>query len=295
LLYALIILPGLSTHEESRSDMYLRHFVPRAGLAGLALAAAACGDSTGVGRPGVVSVDFRVSGSGGVVAAAPGPTTATAPQRVAGPPLVIAGTNGTLTIDEILIIIDEVELHRADGSCDDDGPLDDDCGDFETPPRFLDLPLDGEPLAGVTTTLPAGAYKSLDFEVEDLEDDESDPAKAAAIEAVRAQILAIVPDWPRKASTLVTGSFAPSAGGSIDFRVFLEAEIEVELDLVPTLVVSEDGEVSRDITVDVAPEIWFRRADGSVLPLHLYDYDQTNQLLEFELEMEDGFTEIEFD
>ncbi len=41
------------------------------------------------------------------------------------------------------------------------------------------------------------------------------------------------------------------------------------------------------------PDIWFMRSDGSVLPLHLYDYGQTGQLLEFEVEMEEGFTEIE--
>ena len=41
------------------------------------------------------------------------------------------------------------------------------------------------------------------------------------------------------------------------------------------------------------PVTWFVRADGSVLPLHLYDWDATGELLEFELEMEDGFTEVE--
>jgi hypothetical protein len=171
----------------------------------------------------------------------------------------------------------------------------DDCAEVEMSPRFLDLPLDGEPIVAVTASVPAGTYKRLDFEVEDLEDDETDPVKAAAIAAVRAQILAIAPDWPRKASTLITGSFAPSSGGSVDFRVFLDAEIEVRLDLVPNLIVASDGSSSREITVDVAPRVWFLRSDGTVLPLHLFDHSLTGELLELDVEMKDGFTEIEID
>ena len=113
--------------------------------------------------------------------------------------MTIDGTNGSLTIDEIRVIINEVELKPEDDNCEDDA-LDDSCGEFEAPPRFLDLPLDGEPIAAVTALIPPGTYEELDFEIEDLEDDEVDPAQAAAIDAVRTQILAEIPDWPRKAS-----------------------------------------------------------------------------------------------
>lgn len=260
----------------------------------------ACGDSTGVGGAGDVSLSFRVSGPGGAAVQAQGPSLASGPLQVAGPPLVLVAANGSLAIDEILLIVDEVELHRADGFCadgssDDDDPFDDDCGELEMSPRLLDLPLDGEPIEAVTAQIAAGTYKRLDFEIEDLEDDETDAARAAAIAVLRAEILSIVPDWPQKASTLVTGSFTPVGGSPVDFRVFLDAEIEVELDLVPLLVVAEDGTVSREITVDVAPEVWFRRPDGSLLPLHQLDHGQTGDLLELEVEMEDGFTEIELD
>jgi len=276
--------------------MSMRNSVLGASVALIAsLGVLACGDSTGVDGPQNVVLNFRVTG--GAALASASPSLAGGPNLVAGPPMTLAGTNGSLTITEIRIIIAEVELESVGGSCDDD----DDCPDFEAPPRFLDLPLDGEPIAAVTGLIPPGTYKELEFEVEDLEldddddEDEDDLAEAAAIAAVRAEILSAFPDWPEKASALVVGTFEPVGGSAIDFRVYLEAEVEVELDLLPHLVVADDGTLSRSLTVDIRPDIWFVRSDGSVLPLHLWDFDVTGRLLEFELEMEDGFTEIEID
>lgn len=267
------------------------------------MALGGCSDSTGVGAGEQVSLNFRVGlpGSGAALSSAAGPA-AVGPSTVAGPPMTLEGTNGTLTIDEILIIINEVELHRADPSCDsssgssDDslGSLDD-CDEFEAGPRFLDLPLDGEPIEAVTAVIPAGVYKELDFEIEDLEDDETGPGQAALIAALRSEILQQVSDWPRKASAMVTGTFQPTSGDPVDFRVFLEAEVEIEFPLIPNLVIDDAGGSNRDLTVDVRPDIWFSNPDGSLVELQLYDYDTTGQLLEFEVEMEDGFTEIEYD
>lgn len=259
------------------------------------VATAACSDGTGVDGAQNVSLNFQVTGPSPL--ASSGPSRASAgPSMIAGPPLVLSGTNGTLTIDEIRVIINEVELKPADGMCDDiENSISDDCPEFEAPPRFLDLPLDGQPITAVTALIPPGTYKELDFEIEDLEDDEEDAAQAAAIEAVRLQILNVIPDWPRKASTLVVGTFAPVGGGSIDFRVFLDAEIEIERELLPNLVVADDGVASRDLTVDVRLDIWFGNPDGSVLELNQWDYDTTGLLLEIEVEMEDGFSEVEIE
>lgn len=276
--------------------MDMKSFVRRASTAALTLAtAAACSDATGVETGTPVSVSFRVAGPAAAPVGSQGPATASGPLRVGGP-LEISGSNGSLSIDDIYIIINEVELDPADGSCDDVEVSGDDCPEFEAPPRFLNLPLDGEPIAAVTAVVPPGSYKQLDFEIEDLEDDEDDPAEAAAIAAVRTQILDQFPDWPRKASMMIVGSFAPSTGGSVDFRTFVDAEIEIEMDLVPNLVIAEDGSASRELTVNVRPDIWFTREDNTVVPLHLYDFVQTQRLLEdLEVEMENGFIEIEHD
>lgn len=251
-----------------------------------------CSDGVGIAGPSQVSLNFRVTGGSGPAATA---AEAAGPSPVAGPPMVVTGSNGTLTLEEIRIIINEVELKRADPSCDSVEVTGSDCGEFEAGPRFLDLPLDGQPIQAVTALIPSGVYKELDFEIEDLEDDEGDPTEAALIAAVRSEILAEIPDWPRKASALVTGTFEPAAGGSIGFRVFLEAEIEIEFELIPNLVIDETGAASRELTVNLSPAVWFTNPDGSVLELQSYDYDATGELLEFEVEMEEGFTEVEFD
>jgi len=266
---------------------------------------AGCGDSTGVGGGEQVSLSFRVgNGAPALVASA----ARVGPAAVAGPPMVITGPNGTLTLDEIRLVINEVELEQADASCgtsessgEDSGEDDsahhsgEDCGEFEVGPRFLDLPLDGDPVEAVTATIPAGVYSELKFKIEDLEDDEMDAAEAAAIAEVRVEILAEFPDWPRKASALVVGSFQPTDGDPVDFRVFMEAEVEIEMDLIPNLVVDDAGVSSRDLTVDVSPSAWFTNPDGTVIELQQFDYDATGQLLEFEVEMEHGFTEVEID
>ncbi len=280
---------------------YERPIAPVRGAFALLLAAAVagCGDSTGVGDPAEVSLSFAVSAASSAPSAvgpasASGPGTAGGPAGIAGPPLVLEGTNGTLTIDEIRLIVAEVELEGEDDACEDLEPSADDCSDFEAPPRFLDLPLDGSPVQAFLGLVPPNTYFELEFEIEDLEDDEDDSEFAAEIAALREDILDEFPDWPDEATALVVGSFENADGEVFAFRVYVEAEIEVELDLVPPLVVGEDGETP-DLTVDVRPDIWFASPDGSVMELHLYDYDATGELLEFEVEFEDGFTEIEFD
>jgi len=274
-----------------------------AGTLGL-MALVACGDSTGVGLGEDVTLSFRVANGAPAAASS---AALVGPAAVAGPPMVLSGSNGTLTLDEIRIIINEVELKLADDSCGTSGSSGDDsgdddssdsgerCGEFEVGPRFLDLPLNGDPVQAMTATIQPGVYDELEFEIEDLEDDETDATEAAAIAEVRAQILAEFPDWPRKASALVVGSFQPTDGDPIDFRVYVEAEVEIEMDLVPSLVVDDAGTSSRDVTVDVSPSAWFMNPDGTVVELQLFDYDATGELLEFEVEMEQGFTEIEFD
>jgi hypothetical protein len=256
-------------------------------------ALAACSDGTGVGAHNV-ALNFQVT-SGAPAASAQAASPA-GPAAVAGPPMVLVGSNGTLTIDEILLMVSEVELEAASGSClgtdDSNDESGDGCEEFDAGPRFLDLPLDGQPIEVMTELVPSGTYDELEFEIEDLEDDEDDSVERAMVAAVRAQVLAAVPDWPDEASAMVSGSFAPTGGGAVDFRVFLKAEIEIEMQLSPSLVV-DGGAASREVTVDIEPAIWFAGAGGAVIDLSAYDFDLTGQLLEFDVEFEDGFTKIE--
>lgn len=273
----------------------------RVGHAVLAVSAmfvlAACDDGTGVDGPQNVSVAFQVGADAPLAgpAAAPGP--AGAPARV----ISFDGSNGTLVLNEVLLIVSEAELEHVDGSCsgeglEDSASNDDDyCPDFEVGPRLIELPLDGSQIEAFDGLIAPGIYKELEFEIEDLEDDEESAAERAAIEALRAEILTMVPDWPRKASVYVTGTFQPVDGEPEAFRVFVEAEIEIEMDLVPDLVVGDDGVATRDLLVDVRPDLWFRDGLGGVMDLRAWDYDATGELLALELEMEEGFVEVEYD
>jgi hypothetical protein len=263
-------------------------------LSGLALLStfllAGCGDSLGVDGPGNVTVSFQASESqqasaGSPQMGSPGPA-----------PVTYEGNNGTLVLDRVLMIVSEMELEHEDGCDDDDGFGDqffDDCEDFEADPQLIDLPLDGTPISVYSALIAPGVYDELEFEVEDLDDE--DDHKRGVLENLRGEILAIVPDWPREASLYVEGTFQPVGGDPVPFRTFVEAEIEVELELDPYLVIGDDGVANRDLLVDVRPDLWFRDFQGGVRDMREWDYDTTGRILELEVEIEDGFIEVEFD
>ena len=103
-------------------------------------------------------------------------------------------------------------------------------------------------------------------------DDDDD---SRVISMLTAEVRSQFPNWPSRASAMIQGNFEPAGGGvARTFRVFLDAELEVEMPLDPPLVVM-DGDASRVITVEVHPELWFRRFDGSVLDLSGLDFDRT--------------------
>lgn len=243
------------------------------------LAAAACGDTTG--PDGVDQVEVRFAAVSSAAATQDGS-------------LEVTGSNGTLRIDEMHMIVAEFELKRTDDAAcvgDDD---DDDCEKFEAPPSFLDVPLDGSGVIAVRQMVPAGTYRELEFEVEDLDDDEDNPVEAQQIAELRAQIRAQFPDWPDDASMLLVGSFTPTGGDPIPFRVYFEAEIEVELDLIPPVVIGAGGG-EPVFTVRIDPELLVRNSDGTVRNLAEIDFDATGRVIEFEIEIENSITEIEFD
>lgn len=198
--------------------------------------------------------------------------------------LVLTGANGTLNIDDIRLIVAEFELDGDDdvNRCGANGGVDD-CEDFDAGPLFVDLPLTGSTVAVGSGDVAAGVYDEVEFEVEDLDDDQEDPAEAQRIAQLRQQILAQFADWPRDASMRVVGSFVPAGGGAArPFRVFIEAEIEIELDLNPPLTVGEGQTGSLDVTLD--PAALFRNG------ANVLDLSSAGSRLELELEIENGFS-----
>jgi hypothetical protein len=196
--------------------------------------------------------------------------------------LVVSGSNGTLTITDVRLIVSGVELEG-----------DADSAEFEADPSFLDLPLDTTEVAPVAASeIPPGSYDEFEFEVEDIDIEENDDEES--LQDLRETIRDAFPNWPEGASMVVVGSFTPSDGTSSSFTTYFEAEIEVERELSPALEVTGDG-LSRNLTVKLDPTRWFSNADGTVWNLAERDYASTGELVEFEAEFEDGVEEIETD
>jgi len=257
-------------------------------LAGMALWAG-CSD----GGPGsTVAIRFGTT----PLASATGPLAAPGASLsgAAAQEITLEGSNGRLTIKDIWVIVDELELEPVEtGDCDDD-VVEVECPDFELRYLFVQVPVDGSDVR-VAVTQAEGRFDELEFEVDDAEvddDDAEDLADAQLIESMfENQILPRFPNWPAKASLVVVGTFEPknadgTFGAPVDFETYFEAEIEVELDLNPPFDTATDSE----IVVRLDPARWFERGDGTVWDLSALQ----GQLVEFELEMEDGW-EIEID
>ena len=151
----------------------------------------------------------------------------------------------TLLITRAEIVLAEIELKRTEStSCTPVGE-DDDCEEFETGPRLVDLPLDGKVVQELATAIPAVSYDRLEFEIDRLEDDSG------------SDILRERPDL-QGLSVRITGTF-----NGAPFVFVSEESQELELDLSPPLVVGAEGsDINLTLSIDLAA--WFT-TDGGML------------------------------
>jgi hypothetical protein len=251
----------------------------------LLLALTACDSSTGPNAEDIVEVRF-LANPGVVVAEGAGSFGAPGTPGLVS----VEGSNGTLALEGIWMIVAEFELEGPEsqegGGCPGvDGA---DCHEFESPPFFLALPVGEGSVSVATDGVPPGTYERFEFEIEDLDDEDEEDGEGASelLGAVRAEI----ESWPEEASVLVTGTFTETGGTPRSFSVFLDAEIEIERRLETPLVVDQDGTPDREaIVVVVNPGEWFRRPDGTVWDLSAFD----GQVLHIEDEIEKGFGPVE--
>lgn len=288
-----------------------RHEILAPALA-LLVAAGACDQATGPegsgsddAASGPVQVRFATTLASGQASVL---ETASQTAGSVGDTLRIDGSNGTLIVTDIRMVVDELELEGegcpGEGEMEDEGGDDressvqsteedggghDDC-EVESEAFFLDLPLDEGVVTVADDSLPEGMYDRVKFEVDDagLDEDEAEEAGILAQE-IRAEF----PEWPDNASLMVEGLFLPAGGGDAQpFRAFFDAEIEVEMSLNPPVLVTADG-ADRVLTVEVRPERWFQRSDGTVVDLSTLDFETTGRVAELEVELEHGFAEVE--
>lgn len=202
--------------------------------------------------------------------------------------LFISGTNGALRITDIQFIVSEFELEPEEA--DDDSTQ---FEEFESGPFLIDLPLGGNGSVMLGSNLvPAGFYEELEFEIKNLDLDDDD--EEGQFLALQEEILSLYPEWPKDASMVVTGDFISAEGDTTAFTTFADAEIEIEREFEPALEVTETNR-SQVLTIPILPAVWFNSGDNTILNLSEYDWETTNQLLEFELEFEDGIAEIEIE
>lgn len=238
-----------------------------------------CADSTGPTEPANVAVRFTANADASVSASL-APMNATGDHVASTGAITLAGSNGTLVVEDIRLIVSKLELERSGIECEAEED-DDNCEKFEGGPFLVNL-LDGTAEEVVTAIVPAGAYEEFEFKVEDLEldDDEDDESDSAALEALLGQMRQSYPEFPGNASAVVHGTFDGQP-----FTVYLDAEVEVEREFAVPFRVPEDGA----ILVNLDPGSWFM-AGGEVVDLVALD----GETIEFEAEFESG-VEIEFD
>lgn len=259
---------------------YTRWFALSLLAAPLALSGCS-GDSTGAQAKSQVSVRMGVARTGAL-------RSADGLASVGGP-LAVAGSNGTLSITGIQVVVARFQLRGADDVACDGTRADDEC-EFQAGPFFVDVPLDGSQLNVTTGAVPPGTYSSLRFRVKNLDIDDDDDDRAddddatpAQVTALFSQIRAQIPDWPQKASMLVSGTFTPTGGAPRTFRAFLRAEVKLTLPINPPLAVAE-GSTSSAVAVVMDPASFFKSGTTVV------DLSQFNgRLGEFKVEAEHGF------
>lgn len=251
-----------------------------------------CGDGVGPESGTLVTIGFTAGGSAAQASGAQAAPSITSPARV----ITSEGDNGILTFTDLWIIVAEFELEAASGSCE--SGEDSECPDFEAPPSFLHLELDGDFAEVATAAIPAGSYDEVEFEVKDLLDEDDDEDDAALIQVVRNQIAAAgIEDWPDEASMLIEGEFQPVDGGPRPFRVYFDAEIEIEIEFDEILVVPMPADEPVTLTVDLLLGDWFVLPSGDVLDLSQFDWDPVTMdpIIEFEFEFEDDHHGIEIE
>lgn len=207
----------------------------------------ACGDPLASnGGATNLSVSFA---SAGVVA-----------KNAAGNAIVVGAPGDTLVISTVQLVLNEVELKRADvTSCPDTIPERKDrerssddrgCSRLDLGPILLDLPLDSTGTSKMAVSIPAGAYDEIEFELDKVR-------TGSSASAAESQFLVRHPEF-RDVTVRVTGTYR---GAPFTFTSRVEAEVEFEFE--PAMVV-EPG-VNDNITVSLDLGRWFRNGTGALL------------------------------
>ncbi|MEO8578270.1 MAG: hypothetical protein ABI556_16290 [Gemmatimonadales bacterium] len=274
----------------------------RPALFAIAVVLGACDAISGPGgKGGNVAIQFTTGSSVGTSSN----VLVSENAQPAADELTLTGTNGTLVIQDIKVIVSELELGSSvDSSCEsdevgdkkgpsgegdddadgdnndvDDDEVDDDADcKFEGGPFVVDLPLQGN--TSITTeNIPAGTYDSFKFKIDDLEiENDDDAAESQRVPAVLTELRTAYPNFPSRASMVVKGT-----QNGQPFVVYARAKIKVKQALSPPLVVPTD----KVLTVQLDPSVWFKSGNQVMNLLAL-----NGQLIGFDSQFKNGLKSV---
>jgi hypothetical protein len=228
-------------------------FARGAGLGTFAMLAllAGCGDAAAdptaaAGGAASLSVSF----------AATGPALKT---NAAGNAVLVGTSNDTMVITKVQLVLDKVKLRNAGVvACPDSmapssqrgkSSQDRGCSRMDLGPMLLDLPLTGPATSLLGVTVPAGTYRSFEFEVDDIN------TTSRATQAEK-DFLVAHPEF-RNATVRVTGTYK-----GVAFTFVSRAQAEVEFEFNPSLEVKAGVNDNVSVTLDLGA--WFKQPSGAL-------------------------------
>jgi len=210
----------------------MRHTaVLSAAVSSLALVLAAC-DSTSGNREGV-SISFSTK------------TPAVAVVSDAPFAITVAEGANTLVITKAELVLRELELKLSSTSTCATGTVEDSCESIELGPMKIDLPTTDVVASPISTTVPAGTYHEIEF---DIRRPGTDPADVAFVAAN--------PQF-NNVSIRVEGTF-----NGTPFTFTSQLDQEVQIDFNPPVVIT-DG--TNNVTIAVDLRSWFRNSSGVLI------------------------------
>ena len=208
-------------------------FLRPSGIAMLALGSAAC-DSTNTGRQNV-GISFSTKAALSLVAN----------EQSANFNITMTNGANTLVITRAQLVLRELELKLSTTSTCATGTVEDSCEEIELGPMLIDLPVTDAVMTPITTQVPAGTYREIEF---DIRRPGTDPADVAFV--------ATNPNF-NNVSIRVEGTY-----NGTPFVFTSELDQEVEIDFNPPVVIT-DGNNNATIAVDIRS--WFTNTDGTLI------------------------------
>ena len=195
-------------------------------------------DSTGPSAAGSVSLSFSASGASTSSSSLSGGTLSGS----------LAGSTDVLVITKAQLVLAELELQRAGGTCTsaETSSSSDSCEELELAPTLIDLPVSGNVVGALSVPVPAGSYSALE-------------AKITLADTGRRGGAALIAAHPelRGASVRVEGTFN---GKAFVYTGTTRAQIESRFD--PPLVADGSG---INVTVSVDLTNWFKTSSGALV------------------------------